>query len=128
MERIIRILAVFGITTLVGLLSIIIADGKLTWATAGLVLLVALTFGFAAGVWAVVHGRFDSATEVGLTVGIVVVAAVAATVLLYAGSEIKALVTELFGHGAAWWLASPILGTLAITFIFGLHRDVRSRR
>ena len=127
MERIIRVFAVFGITTLVGLMSIVIANGDLTWATAGLVAVVVLGLGFAAGVWAVVHGRFDPAVEVGLTLGILVVAGIAATILLLAGSGIKALLGDLFARGSAWWLIAPVMGTAAIVLLFGLHRSGRRR-
>ncbi|MCB9819852.1 hypothetical protein H6796_00880 [Candidatus Nomurabacteria bacterium] len=127
MERIIRVATVLGITTLVGLMSIIIANGDLTWTTVGLVVVIALSIGFATGVWAVVHGRFEPNVEIGLTLGILVTAGIAAMILILAGSEVKALLGDLFARGSAWWLIAPVMGTAAIVLLFGLHRSGRRR-
>ena len=127
MERIIRIGVVFAITTLVGLLAIVIANGDLTWGTIAMVLLVTFVFGFTAGTWAVVHGQFDHGVAVGLTVGIVTAAIGAFFILLYAGHEVKQALGSVFGNGAAWWLIAPIAGTAAIVLLFGLHRTGRRR-
>lgn len=127
MERIIRVATLFAITTLVGLMAIIIANGDLTWATAGLVLVIALALGALMGIWAVVHGSFEQAVEISLTVGIFVALIVAFAIMVVAGSDIKSAFVDMFGNGAAWWLVSPIAGTLAITLLFGLHRESRRR-
>lgn len=127
MERIIRVATVFTITTLVGLSAIIIANGDLTWATAGLVLVIALTLGALMGIWAVVHGQFEQAVEISLTVGIFVAMIGAFAILMVAGSDIKSAFGDMFGDGAAWWLVSPLAGTVAITIMFGLHRNARRR-
>jgi len=127
MERIISVATVFAITTLVGLLAIIIANGDLTWATAGLVLVIALTLGALMGIWAVVHGQFEPAVEISLTVGIFVAMIGAFAIMTVSGSDIKSAFVDMFGNGAAWWLVSPLLGTAAITLLFGLHRNARRR-
>lgn len=127
MERIIRVATVFAITTLIGLLSIIIANGDLTWATAGLVLVIGLALGALMGIWSVVHGQFEQIVEITLTTGIFLATIAAFAIVMVAGSAIKSAFVDMFGNGAAWWLLAPLLGTAAIVFLFGLHRDVRRR-
>ncbi|HEY0965606.1 MAG TPA: hypothetical protein VGE13_03950 [Candidatus Saccharimonadales bacterium] len=125
MERIIRVATVFAINTIVSILAIVIANGELTWATAGLVLVVALVLGALVGIWAVVHGQFETAVEVGLTIGIFVALIAAFVIAMIAGSDIKKALGDLFEESSAWWLVSPLGGTAAIVFLFGLHRERR---
>lgn len=127
MERFIRVAIVFAITSLVGLLAILIANGDLTWGTVAMIVFVALVFGLIAGTWAVVHGHFDRGVEVGLTIGIVSMVVIACCIMLYAGHEVKQALASVFGNGAAWWLIAPVAGTVAITVVFGLHREVQRR-
>lgn len=127
MERIIRVATVFAITTLIGLVAIIIANGDLTWATAGLVLVIALTLGALMGIWAVVHGQFEQAVEIALTAGIFVAMISAFAIVMASGSNIKSAFVDMFGNGAAWWLVSPVVGTVVITVLFGLHRSTGRR-
>ncbi len=123
MERIFRVGAVLTITILTCLLTIIIANGELTWATAGLVLMIALIIGLAVGTWTVVHNQFPQTAEVGITIGIVVGVIVMFILLLMGGSEIKQACKDLFGDGSAWWLLAPAAGTTAIVLLFGMHKE-----
>ena len=125
MERIIRIGVTFLIMLAVGFLSIFIAEGDLSASSIGLVGLVVLTAGLGAGVWAIVHGRFETKVEIALTVGILFAMIIGAMVLLYVGSEIKTILVEMFTERSAWWLVAPVLGTTALTFLLGLHETRR---
>ena len=127
MERIIRVATVFAITTLVGLMSIIIANGDLTWATVGLMVIVALIIGLGFGVWTIVHHQFPTMAEIGITVGIVCGIIGVFVLAGIAGKEIYSNLKDVVGAGSAWWLLSPIAGTVAITLTFGLHSK-RGRR
>lgn len=122
MERIIRVGVVLTIVTLTSLLAIVIANGELTWATAGLVLVIALVLGLIVGTWTVVHTQFPQAAEVGITIGIVVGVIIVFVVLLMGGTDIRQAFEDLFEDGSAWWLAAPAVGTAAIVAYFGLHK------
>lgn len=122
MERIIRVGVVLTIVTLTSLLAIIIANGELSWATAGLVLLIALMVGLVLGVWAVVHNQFQRTAEILITSGIVVGFIIVVVLLLMAGSDIKEACEDMIQVGSAWWLLAPSGGTALISAYFGLHK------
>lgn len=117
MERIIRVSVVFTVCILIGVLSIVIANGKLTWATAGLVLVIVLGLGAVIGVWAVVHGQFPTAVEAGLTVGIVVIGITLLSLAMFAGADIRNVLKEVFDDASAWWLAVPIIGATGLSVL-----------
>lgn len=122
MERIIRIAVAFGIMTITSIVAILLASGELTWKTTGLVIFLVAIAGFIAGVWAVVHGRFDRQVEIGLTLGIATVAIIGVVILLFAGASVREGIAALFRDNSPWWLLPPAVGTVIMTFVFGLHR------
>lgn len=128
MERFIRVGVTLIIVTIACILAIITANGKITWATAGLVAIIVLTAGLAAGVWAVVHGHFSSNIEIGLTIGIIVGIIVGGWLLLVGGTEIKRAFENVFADVSAWWLIWPVAATAALSFLLDLHRNRRPGR
>lgn len=117
MERITRVSGLFTTAFFIGLLSIVIANGELTWATGKLVLAIVLAAGFIAGVWAVVHGHFATPIEIGLTIGIVVIGIVVVGLAMVAGHDILNTFKKAFSDGSAWWLVVPIVGMVPLALI-----------
>lgn len=125
MERIIRIGTVFVIVTLACLLAIITADGNLTWGTGGLVLLILFIIGMIVGVWTVVHGSFPTPVEIGLTVGIVILGLLIMILAAMAGAEMLAALTNLVTSATVLWLLWPVVATVALCLLLGLHKKPR---
>ncbi|HEY1085101.1 MAG TPA: hypothetical protein VGE34_00060 [Candidatus Saccharimonadales bacterium] len=114
MERIIRITIVFGISFLVGLLSILSANGNLTWKSAGMVGAIVLIVGFIVSVWAVVHYQFPVVVEM----GIVAMAVIGVVVMLFAGGELRDGLKTVFDGSSSWWLAWPLVGGTLLSVLF----------
>lgn len=125
MERIMKIGTLFIIVTLACLMAIITADGTLSWETIGLALLIILVAAFAFAVWTVVHNTFDKLVEIGLTVGIVILGLMIFVLAAMVGAEIKDMVVDAVSGATVLWLVWPLVGTIAITLVFGLHLKPR---
>lgn len=122
MERIMRLAVLYVIIVVTCGLAIVVSNGDLSWGLLWLVGLM-LVLGFIGyGVWAVVHGQFESNVEYGLTAGILAGMVLAATILLMAGHEIKSAFSGLFQHGGGWWFVVAAAGTAVTSIVFGLHR------
>lgn len=117
MERITQSVIVFTVCILIGLLSIMIANGELTWTTASLVLAILLIGGFVAGVWTVVRGHFPTSVEIGLTVSIVALAVIFAVLMTIAGTDIRDALGDTFNDGSAWWPAAPLIGGVCLSVL-----------
>lgn len=117
MERITQSIIVFTVCILIGLLSIIIANGELTWTTASLALAVMLIGSFVAGVWTIVRGHFSTSVEIGLTVAIVTLAVIFTGLMTIAGTDIRDALGDTFNDGSAWWPAAPLIGALYLSVL-----------